>query len=85
MRRQLHCLLLSAALTVGTGVSAAAAASSKDYAGPCANEAAAPGTPQFLVVDAFAGGFHRRQQRAVVVPRRRPSLLGMNINSYHAG
>jgi hypothetical protein len=51
MRRQLHCLLLSVALTGGAGVSAAAAASSKDYAGPCANESTAPGTPQFISVD----------------------------------
>jgi hypothetical protein len=50
MRRELHCLLLSAALTAG-GVSAATAASSRDYAGPCANESTVPGTPQYLSVD----------------------------------
>ena len=51
MRRQLHCLLLSVALTGGAGASAAVAASSTDYPGPCANESTAPGTPQFISVD----------------------------------
>ena len=48
MRRHLLGLLLSAALTVPQP---GWAASSKDYAGPCANESTAPGTPQFLVVE----------------------------------
>jgi hypothetical protein len=51
MRRQLHCLLLSVALSGGAGMSAAMAASSSDYPGPCANESTAPGTPQFISVD----------------------------------
>ena len=41
-------LLLSAALAAPQPVWAA---SSRDYAGPCANEATAPGSPQFLSVD----------------------------------
>jgi hypothetical protein len=48
MQRNLLGLLLSAALTVPQP---GWAASSKDYAGPCANEATAPGTPQFISVD----------------------------------
>ena len=48
MQRQLFGLLLSAALAAPQPVWAA---SSKDYAGPCANEATAPGSPQFLSVD----------------------------------
>jgi hypothetical protein len=48
MRRQLHCLLLTAALVAPQ---AGWAASSRDYAGPCANETTAAGTPQFISVD----------------------------------
>ena len=48
MRRLVLGLLLSAALAAPEPVWAA---SSRDYAGPCANETKAPGTPQYLVVD----------------------------------
>ena len=48
MQRHVLGLLLSAALAAPQPVWAA---SSKDYAGPCANEATAPGSPQFLSVD----------------------------------
>ena len=48
MQRHLFGLLLSAALTAPQP---GWAASSNDYAGPCANESTAAGSPQFLSVD----------------------------------
>jgi hypothetical protein len=75
MRRHLQCLLLSAALTGGAGVSAAVAASSKDYAGPCANESTAAGTPQFISVDV-----RTRPTDARVINLTAPGRLRLGIS-----
>jgi hypothetical protein len=72
MSRHILGLLLSAALiTPQTGW----AASSKDYAGPCANESTAPGTPQFISVDV-----RTRPTDARVINLTAPGRLRLGIS-----
>ena len=72
MRRHLLGLLLSAALAAPQ---AGWAASSKDYAGPCANESTAAGTPQFLSVDV-----RTRPTDARVINLTAPGRLRLGIS-----